>query len=55
MDLSNTLDNLYNELIIAKLRAYEFDVDESSLKLLHSYLSNRWYRTKLSSKFSPLS
>ena len=43
MDLSMAFDTLNHELLISKLRAYGFD--ESSLKLLHSYLSNRWGRS----------
>ena len=43
MDLSMAFDTLNHELLISKLHAYGFD--ESSLKLLHSYLSNRWGRS----------
>ena len=43
MDLSKAFDTLNHELLISKLHAYGFD--ESSLKLLHSYLSNRWDRS----------
>ena len=50
MDLSKIFDTLNHELLIEKLHAYGFD--ESSLKLFHSYLSNRWYRTKVNNKFS---
>ena len=48
-DLSKSFDALNDKLSIAKLHAY--GSDESSLKLLHSYLSNRWYRTKVNKKF----
>ena len=50
MDLSKAFDTLNHELLIAKLHAYGFD--ESSLELLHGYLSNRWFRTNISNKFS---
>ena len=50
MNLSKVFDTLNHELLIAKLHAYEFD--ESSIKLLYSYLSNRWYRTEINNKFS---
>ena len=43
MDLSKAFDTLNHELLISKLHPYGFD--ESSLKLLHSYLSNRWDRS----------
>ena len=44
-DLSKAFDCLPNELFIAKLDAYGFD--KSSLKLMHSYLSNRKQRRKV--------
>ena len=44
-DLSKALDCLPHELLIAKLDAYGFD--KSSLKLMHSYLSNRKQRVKI--------
>ena len=51
MKLSKAFDTLNHELfLIAVLHAYGFD--ESSLKLLHSYLSNRLYKTNVNSKFS---
>ena len=37
-------DTLSYELLLAKLHAYGFD--ESSVKLLRSYLSNRWCQQK---------
>ena len=50
MDLSKAFDTLNQELLIAKLHAYEFE--KSSLKLLHDCLSNRWYKTNVNNKFS---
>ena len=45
MDLSKAFDTLNHDLLLAKLHAYGFDRD--SLKVLHSYLSNRYQRTKI--------
>ena len=50
MDLSKAFDTLNNDLLIAKLHAYGFEHD--ALKLLHSYLSKRWHRTKVNTSFS---
>ena len=50
MDLSKAFDTLNHELLIAKLHAYGFQRD--SLRLLYSYLTNRWQRTKVNSSFS---
>ena len=44
MDLSKVLNH---ELLIAKLLAYGFDI-----KLVHSYLTKRWQKTKVRSSFS---
>ena len=41
----NMFDAIKDDLLIAKLCAYGFS--KESLKLLHSYLSNRWHRTKI--------
>ena len=50
MDLSKVFDTLYHDLLITKLHAYGFQ--HFALKLLHSYLSKRWHRTKLNTSFS---
>ena len=48
MDLSQVFDTIKYDLLIAKLYAYGFS--KESLKLLHSYLSNRCHRTKINTK-----
>ena len=50
MDLSKAFETLNHDLLIAKLHKYGFD--KSALKLIKSYLSNRWQRTKVNSSFS---
>ena len=50
IDLSKPFDDLPHELLIAKLDTYCFG--KSSLKLIHSYLSNRKQRVKLNGKYS---
>ena len=50
MDLSKAFDTLNHELLIAKLSAYGFN--NESLKLIRSYLINRWQRTKINKSFS---
>ena len=50
MDLSKAFDTINFELMIAKLHAYGFT--KSALKMVHSYLSNRWHRTKINTTFS---
>ena len=50
MDLSKAFDTINHELLIAKLNAYGFD--DSALKIVLSYLSDRRQRTKVNSSFS---
>ena len=45
MNLSKAFDTLNHGLLIAKLSAYDFEHD--ALKLIYSYLTNRWHRTKI--------
>ena len=52
-DLSKVFDCLSHDLLIAKLHAYGIEL--LSLKLRQDYLSNRWKRTKIDSKFSSIS
>ena len=40
MDLSKAFDTLNHDLLIAKLHAYGFS--KESLRLIKSYLTNRW-------------
>ena len=50
MDLSKAFDTLNHDLLIAKLHAYGFDI--VSLKLITSYLTNRWQWTKVNNSYS---
>ena len=50
MDLSKAFDTINHDLLIAKLEAYGFD--DSALETMHSYLSDRWQRTKVNSSFN---
>ena len=50
MDLSKAFDTVNHNLLIAKLQAYGFSM--KALKLVKSYLSNRWQRTKVNNSFS---
>ena len=49
-DLSKAFDCLSHRLILAKLHTYGFDYN--ALKLLYSYLSGRFQRTKVGTSFS---
>ena len=46
-NLSKAFDCLSHHLLIAKLHAYDIDID--SLNILQNYLSNRKQRTKMDS------
>ena len=50
MDLSKAFDTIKHDLLVAKIYAYGFS--KESLKVIHSYLSNRWHRTKIHKQFS---
>ena len=50
MDLSKAFDTLNHDLLIAKLNAYGFDKNSSSL--VKSYFTDRWQRTKINASFS---
>ena len=50
MDLSKAFDTINHDLLFAKLHLYGFSKD--SLKLMKSYLANRWQKTKLNTGFS---
>ena len=49
-DLSKAFDCLNHELLIAKLSAYGFDY--MSLRLIYSYLSDRFQRVKINASYS---
>ena len=50
MDLSKAFDTINHDLLIAKLHVYGFS--KESLKLIKSYLTKRWQRTKLNTSLS---
>ena len=50
MDLSKAFDAVNHNLLIAKLQTYGFCM--KALKLIKSYLSNRWQRTKVNNSFN---
>ena len=50
MDLSKAFDTLNDDLLVAKLHGYGFE--NSALRMIKSYLSNRWQRTKVNNSFS---
>ena len=49
-DLSKTFDCLSQELLLAKRHDYGFSI--AALRLIHSYLTNRWQRTKINMSYS---
>ena len=51
VDLSKAFDCIVHDLLLAKLSAYGFDYN--SLKLINSFLSNRKFRTKIGSSYTP--
>ena len=50
MDLLRAFDTINHGLLIAKLHAYGFH--KSPLKILWSYLTNRWQRANINTAFS---
>ena len=50
MDLSKAFDTINHDFLIAKLNACDFT--KNSLRLIKSYLSNCWQRTKINTSFS---
>ena len=50
MDLSKAFDTLNHDFLIAKLSAYGFE--HKPLKLVYSYLINRWHGKKINSALS---
>ena len=50
MDLSRAFDTINQDLFIAKLHIFLFS--KEPLKLIKSYLFNRWQKTKLNTSFS---
>ena len=50
LDLSKPFDTINHELLIAKMYAYGFSID--ALKIVRSYLSDRWIRTKIDGSHS---
>ena len=50
MELSKAFDTTNHELLIVKLHAYSFSSD--ALKVLLSYLQDRWQRFKINTAFS---
>ena len=45
MDLSKAFDTINHDLLLAKLHGYGFD--KQSLRIIKSYLTERWHRTKI--------
>ena len=49
-DLSEAFDCLPHDLMIAKLHAYRFE--KASLRLMHSYLTDRYQRIEMNNSYS---
>ena len=49
-DLSKAFDCLWHDLLVAKLHAYGFDYQ--SLKLIYSYINDRFQRVRINASFS---
>ena len=50
MDLSKAFDTINHDLMLAKLKAYEFST--YTLNRMHSYLKNRKQKVQINNKFS---
>ena len=50
MDLSKAFDTINHKLLLAKLHAYGFEM--GALRMMNSYLSSRWHRTKMGDSYS---
>ena len=50
MDLTKAFDTIDHDLLIAKLHAYGFS--KNALRLMKSYLSDRWQRVKINNSYS---
>ena len=50
MDLSKAFDCMNHELLLAKLYAYGFS--KNSIKVINSYLKNRWQRVQVNNSYS---
>ena len=51
VDLSKAFDRIVDDLLLAKLSAYDFDYN--SLKVINNLLSGRKFRTKIGFSYSP--
>ena len=49
-NISKAFDTLNHDLLLAKLGAYGFN--NAALRLIRSFLTKRWQRTKVDSSFS---
>ena len=50
-DLPKAFDCLFHKLLLGKLQAYGFSI--MTLRLTHSYLTNRMRKTKVNLSYSP--